>query len=76
MEPFRFDVTRDPNPHVAFGQGLHHCVGAPLARAEIRIMLEELLARFSGFALAGAVEWGRSNKHTSLRHLPAVLTPA
>ena len=75
-DPFRFDVTRDPNPHVAFGHGLHHCLGAPLARAEIRVMLEELLVRFSDFALAGAVEWGRSNKHTSLRHLPVVLTPA
>ena len=39
-------------------------------------MLEELLDRFSGFALAGPVEWGRSNKHTSIRHLPVVLTPS
>lgn len=74
-EPFRFDVTRDPNPHVAFGQGLHHCLGASLARAEIGVMLDALLDRFSAFALAGPPEWGRSNKHTSLRHLPVVLTP-
>jgi len=72
-DPFRFDVARDPNPHVAFGGGLHHCLGASLARTEIRVMLEELLDRFSDFALAGAVEWGRSNKHTSIRHLPITL---
>ncbi len=74
-DPFRFDVSRDPNPHVAFGGGLHHCLGAALARTEVRVMLEELLDRFSGFALAGPVEWGRSNKHTSIRHLPVTLTP-
>ncbi len=74
-DPFRFNVARDPNPHVAFGGGLHHCLGAALARTEVRVMLEELVDRFSDFALAGPVEWGRSNKHTSIRHLPVVLTP-
>jgi cytochrome P450 len=73
--PFRFDVGRSPNAHVAFGHGLHHCLGAALARTEVRVMLEELLDRFSGFELAGPVEWGRSNKHTSIRHLPVLLTP-
>jgi cytochrome P450 len=75
-DPFAFDVGRAPNPHVAFGGGLHHCLGAALARTEVRVMLEELLDRFSDFALAGPVEWGRSNKHTSIRHLPITLTPA
>jgi cytochrome P450 len=75
VDPFRFEVARDPNPHVAFGGGLHHCLGAALARVEIRVMLEELLERFCGFAPAGPVEWGRSNKHTSIRHLPVHLTP-
>ncbi|MGZ4754673.1 MAG: cytochrome P450 [Acidimicrobiia bacterium] len=75
-DPFRFDVARDPNPHLAFGGGLHHCLGAALARTEVRVMLEALLERFSGFALAGPVEWGRSNKHTSIRHLPITLQPA
>ena len=42
-DPFRFDVGRDPNPHVGFGFGTHFCLGASLARLEIRVMLEELL---------------------------------
>jgi cytochrome P450 len=69
-DPFRFDVRRDPNPHLAFGHGSHFCLGANLARLEIRVMFEELLDRFDGFALAGAVEWVRSNKHTGIRHMP------
>lgn len=69
-DPFRFDIGRDPNPHVAFGHGLHHCLGAPLARKEIAVVLGAVLDRFDDLALVGPVEWGRSNKHTSLRHLP------
>jgi cytochrome P450 len=69
-EPFRFDVSRHPNPHLAFGNGLHHCLGASLARAEIRIVFEELLPRWSEFELDGPVEWARSNKHGGMRHLP------
>jgi cytochrome P450 len=49
----RFDVTRDPNPHVAFGFGNHFCLGAALARLEARIVLEILTARFSGLRRAG-----------------------
>jgi cytochrome P450 family 142 subfamily A polypeptide 1 len=44
-EPHRFDVGRDPNPHVAFGFGTHFCLGAALARLEIRVLFEELLPR-------------------------------
>jgi cytochrome P450 len=69
-EPFRFDVRRDPNPHVAFGHGLHHCLGANLARREIRVLFEELLPHLVDLERNGPVEWGRSNKHTSLRHVP------
>jgi cholest-4-en-3-one 26-monooxygenase len=46
-DPFRFDVRRHPNPHVAFGFGPHVCVGAPLARLELRILFEELTRRFT-----------------------------
>lgn len=45
-EPEHFDPTRDPNPHLGFGRGIHFCMGAPLARLEVRIALNSLLARF------------------------------
>jgi len=69
-EPDRFRVARVPNPHLAFGHGAHHCLGASLARTEIRVVLEELLPRWAEIELAGPVEWARSNKHTGMRHLP------
>jgi cytochrome P450 family 142 subfamily A polypeptide 1 len=51
-DPFRFDVTRDPNPHLAFGIGSHFCLGASLARLELRVLFEELLARMPELELA------------------------
>jgi cytochrome P450 len=73
-EPFRFDVRRQPNPHLGFGHGVHHCLGASLARLEIRVVMTELLARVSTIEPAGPVEWTRSNKHTGIRSLPLTLT--
>ncbi|OBA71549.1 cytochrome [Mycobacterium sp. 1554424.7] len=64
-----FDITRKPNPHLGFGQGVHYCLGANLARLELRVLFEELLTRFGDVRVAGPVEWTRSNRHTGIRHL-------
>ncbi|WIM86184.1 cytochrome P450 [Candidatus Mycobacterium wuenschmannii] len=64
-----FDVTRKPNPHLGFGQGVHYCLGANLARLELRVLFEELLARFADVRVVRDVEWTRSNRHTGIRHL-------
>jgi cytochrome P450 len=69
-EPFRFDVRRTPNPHLAFGYRSHFCLGANLARMEIRIMLEELLERFEDVRLDGPIERFRTNKHAGVKHMP------
>jgi cytochrome P450 len=51
----RFDIGRSPNPQLAFGFGAHFCLGAALARLEVRVLLEELLARFEHLEPAGPV---------------------
>ncbi|ABK75456.1 cytochrome P450 [Mycolicibacterium smegmatis] len=68
-DPDVFDITRKPNPHLGFGQGVHYCLGANLARLELRVLFEELLSRFSAARLVKPVEWTRSNRHTGIRHL-------
>jgi cytochrome P450 len=69
-DPFRFDVGRDPNLHVGFGLGTHFCLGANLARLEIKVMFEELLARFERFEVAGPLAWTNNNRLLSLTELP------
>jgi cytochrome P450 len=64
-----FDVHRKPNPHLGFGQGVHYCLGANLARLELRVLFEELLSRFRSVRVVRDVEWTRSNRHTGIRHL-------
>ncbi|HET7074904.1 MAG TPA: cytochrome P450 [Mycobacterium sp.] len=64
-----FDIARKPNPHLGFGQGVHYCLGANLARLELRVLFEELLSRFSTVQVVQPVEWTRSNRHTGIRHL-------
>ncbi len=64
-----FDVARKPNPHLGFGQGVHYCLGANLARLELRVLFEELLSRFGTVRVVRDVEWTRSNRHTGIRHL-------
>ncbi|HET7016921.1 MAG TPA: cytochrome P450 [Streptosporangiaceae bacterium] len=74
-EPGEFDVGRDPNPHVAFGGGgPHFCLGASLARLEVRVVLEELLSRYQAIELAGPVDRLRSNFIHGIKHLPVAVT--
>ena len=68
-DPSVFDITRKPNPHLGFGYGIHYCLGANLARLELRVLFEELLSRFGSARLVRPVEWTRSNRHAGIRHL-------
>ena len=75
-QPDALDITREDNPHLAFGHGIHHCLGAPLARLEGRITLGTLLARFPRLRLAVPAEqltWRPSVLLNSLDELPVML---
>ena len=72
-DPSHFDITRSPNPHVGFGHGIHYCLGANLARLEIRVLFEELLPRVRTVELTEPVEWTRSNRHSGIRRLQLAL---
>lgn len=74
-EPDTFDVTRNPNPHVTFGHSAHFCLGASLARMEIKVMLEETLQRLKGMRLANPdapLERTRSSFIRGITRLPVV----
>ena len=74
--PDTFDVGRDPNKHMAFGPGgIHHCLGAHLARMEVRITFEELLKRVEGFELTGNPERLRSNFFNGIKRMPVRVIP-
>lgn len=72
-DPQRFDIHRDPNPHLAFGTGEHACIGLHLARLEGRVFFEELLATFPAIELTGLPVRLRSNLNNSLTSLPVRL---
>jgi len=69
-DPFRFDVGRDPNKHLAFGFGVHYCLGAALARMETGALFAELLPRLESIELAGQPEWTATTFVGGLKHLP------
>jgi cholest-4-en-3-one 26-monooxygenase len=74
-DPYRFDVGRTPNDHVAFGGGgVHHCLGANLARAEIRAVMRQLVDRLDEFAVAGEVRRLRSDFVNGIKHMPIAFT--
>lgn len=71
--PDEFDVDRHPNPHLAFGHGIHLCSGAALARLEAKIALRALFERFGGLRRAGAVRWSANFGLRSLETLPVTV---
>ena len=72
-DPDRFDITRMPNPHIAFGKGMHTCIGAMLARIELRVAVARLFERLPNLRLADEAftpEWNPSVASRSMKELP------
>jgi len=69
-DPDRLDITRPSNRHLAFGHGIHYCIGAPLAVTEAQIAINALLARLPEPELEGEPEWGTSFVLRGLERLP------
>ena len=76
-DPYTFDLHRSPNPQVAFGlMSPHLCLGAQLARMEIKVLFEELLPRLADIAIDGPIDRLRSNFIAGIKRLPVRITPA
>jgi len=74
--PYQFDIDRFPNEHIAFGGGgQHFCLGANLARMELKLIFREILQRIPDMRLNGEVEMLRSNFIGGIKHMPVVFTP-
>jgi cytochrome P450 len=69
-EPFKFDIGRDPNPHLAFGIGEHFCLGANLARLELEVIYRQMVERLVNPELAGPVQRLRSSFVGGIKHMP------
>ncbi len=74
-DPMTFNIERDPNPHMAFGHGIHLCLGANLARLETKIFFEEFFRAFSDIESAGEPVFIRSNSIHGFKEMPVQLTP-
>ncbi|MDF2730460.1 MAG: putative cytochrome hydroxylase [Acidimicrobiia bacterium] len=72
--PFTFDIRRQPNDHLTFGTGRHVCLGASLARLEVRVVFEELLRRVAAIEITGPPDRLRSNFINGIKHLPVRVT--
>ncbi len=75
QDPYRFNIRRKPNRHVAFGIEPHYCVGHTVARLSLHILFEELFQTFENFELAGPVEHLCSNFIAGIKHLPLRAIP-
>src|SRR5579883_2930769 len=69
-DPDRFDIRRDPNPHLAFGMGEHYCLGANLTRLELQAMFRLLAERLDSVELAAPIQRMRSNFVGGIKHMP------
>ena len=69
-EPFKFDIGRNPNPHLSFGIGEHFCLGANLARLELAVIFAELAKRLDHAEMAGPIERLRSSFVGGIKHMP------
>jgi cytochrome P450 len=77
-DPQRFDIGRKTNPHLAFGHGIHHCLGAPLARLEAQVVFASLLSRYPNMRLAEPPDrlvWRPGVLMHGLVGLPVTLSP-
>ena len=75
-DPEAFDITRSPNPHLAFGHGPHFCIGAALARLEIAVVLRAMTTRYASIEPVGSIGRTRSNIIAGYTSAPLRLTPA
>jgi cytochrome P450 len=71
----RLDVLRERKRHLGFGEGIHHCLGAPLARLEGRVILEELLSLIPEYEVSGPIERLYAPHERSIEHLPISFAP-
>lgn len=72
-DPHRLDVTREDVHHLSFSEGAHHCLGAPLARVEIQVAIETLLARFPHLELSAEPEWRENISFRAMASMPVTL---
>lgn len=74
-DPERFDVRRNPNPHLGFALGKHFCLGAYLARLDMAVMLGAVLEHMDELELSGEAEWASSNLFWGIKHMPVRFRP-